>query len=317
MDFFTVFFVLPTASSYSTRVNVIFFYMTWTTLVLSHTALRVELFGTLLARLLFYFLPSVLFFILDIAAPGTSASFKERGESGLPTGSKRNKPTLKELKIVGWATLNFGLGIAVQMTIEAFLITTPKLQPAVQMTLSVPMPWSITNQLAWGFLVREILSYTIHRHILHSKIPIFSMIAKAHRTWHHGLRAAFPLTGHYDHPLVYILSTFLPMYVPVLFFRFHMITFLIYTVIISIEETCAFSGYYVLPGVWMNWIARCVESHLASGGKSHFGRWGIVDLLVGAGWYGGAGDGQGGVPGWGERVESPSSSSRGRGGKRR
>lgn len=159
MDFLTVFFVLPTISSYSTRANVIFFYMTWTTLVLSHTALRIELFGTLLVRLIFYLFPSIVFFILDIAAPGTSASFKERGESGLPTGSKRTKPSLKELKIAGCSLANLLLGIVVQMTIEAFLIKTPKLRPAVQMAISVPMPWTITKQLFWGFLLREVCTY--------------------------------------------------------------------------------------------------------------------------------------------------------------
>lgn len=127
--------------------------------MLSHTALRVELFGTLLARLTFYLLPSIVFFILDIAAPGTSASFKERGESGLPTGSKRTKPSLQELKIAGWSLANLALGIVVQMTIEAFLVKTPKLRPAVQMAISVPMPWTITKQLLRGFLLREVCTY--------------------------------------------------------------------------------------------------------------------------------------------------------------
>ncbi|KAL4917641.1 hypothetical protein BDW62DRAFT_201665 [Aspergillus aurantiobrunneus] len=202
------------------------------------------------------------------------------------------------------------------MTTEAFLIKTLKLRPAVQMTLSVPLPWNITKQLCWGFLAREILSYTIHRFILHSKIPLFSLITDGHRTWHHNLRTILPLSAQYDHPLAYLLSTFLPMYGPVLFSRFHMITFLIYTVIISIEEAFAFSGYYVLPSFLLSWTARHVESHLAHGGKTHFGRYGIVDLLAGTG--GNGADGQVGSFAWVEvrRVDSPTSSSRGRGGRR-
>lgn len=74
-----------------------------------------------------------------------------------------------------------------------------------------------------------------------------------------------------------------------------MITFLIYTTIISIEETFAFSGYYVLPRFLLNWVARRTELHLAHGGKTHFGRWGVVDLVVGTGWYG-----SGSVAGWGD-----------------
>lgn len=156
MDFLTVFFVLPTASSYSTRFNVLFFYMTWTTLVMSHTALRVELFGTLLARLMFYVFPSLVFFIFDTAAPSTAVSFKEQGDAGLPTGSRRPKLAQKELRIAGWSLANLLLSIVVQTTIEWLFIKTPGLKPAVKMYLSVPMPWSIAKSLFFGFLFREV-----------------------------------------------------------------------------------------------------------------------------------------------------------------
>ncbi|KAL4953436.1 hypothetical protein BDW69DRAFT_200175 [Aspergillus filifer] len=282
MDF-TVFFVLPTASSYSTRINILFFYMTWTTLVMSHSALRLELFNTLLARLVFYILPSLLFLAFDLAAPGTASSFKERGESGLPTGSARSKPTLKELKIAGWSLLNFSLSLTTQL-IETFLLKT-KLKPAVQMSLSIPMPWDITKQLLWVFLLREALSYTIHRFILHSRLPVFSSIANLHKTWYHSLQRTgpFPLTAHYDHPLTYMLLGFIPMYLPVLFMRFHMITFLVYTVLISIEECFAFSGYYVLLSFMISATVRRMEGHLLGGVRGNFGRWGLIDLVVGTG----------------------------------
>ncbi|KAL5002704.1 hypothetical protein BDV10DRAFT_191473 [Aspergillus recurvatus] len=294
MDFLTIFFVLPTVSDYSTRINVLFFYMTWTTLVMSHNALRLELWGTLLVRLMFFFLPSIVFFIFDTAAPGTAVSFKERGEAGLPTGSKRTKPTLKEVKIAGWAVANFALSFTLQMMLEGLLIKTPGLRPAIQTSLSIPMPWKITTQLFWGFLAREILSYAIHRFILHSKLQVFAYIVKCHKSWYHSLRTPFPLTAHYDHPAAYLLSTFLPMYLPALFLRFHMITFVVYIAIISLEETFVFSGYYVMPSFLLVAAARRVEGHLAADGRSYFGRWGIVDILGGTGGYGDNAAGGGG-----------------------
>ncbi|KAL4976363.1 hypothetical protein BDW66DRAFT_159741 [Aspergillus desertorum] len=295
MDFLTIFFVLPTVFDYSTRVNVLFFYMTWTTLVMSHTALRLELWGTLLVRLVFFFFPSIVFFIFDTAASSTAVSFKERGEAGLPTGSKRTKPMVKEAKIAGWAIANFALSFTLQMLLEGFLIKTPGLRPAIQTSLSIPMPWRITTQLLWGFLARETLYYTIHRFILHSKLPVFAYLVKCHGSWYHSLITPFPLTAHYDHPAAYLLSTFIPMYLPALFFRFHMITFLVYTVIISLEETLVFSGYSAMPSYFLVAAARRVEAHLAADGRSHFGRWGIADILAGTGGYGefnaAAGDG--------------------------
>ncbi|KAL2818966.1 hypothetical protein BDW59DRAFT_174967 [Aspergillus cavernicola] len=287
MDFITIpflsVFVLPTLSSYSTRINLIFFYMTWTTLVLAHTALRVELFGTLAARLVFYLVPSLLFFLFDIAAPSTAVVFKGQGEAGLPTGNKRGKPTSKEVKVAGWALINFALGIAAQTATETFLIKIPMLKPAVHVTMSVPMPWDITKHLLWGFFVREHTPSTATSCTL--ECPIFALISTAHRAWHHSLRAPFPLTAHYDHPLAYLIGVFIPMYIPVMFLRFHMITFLVYTVLVSIEETSVFSGYYVIPSFLLRGIARRMEHHLSFGGKTYFGRWGFLDLITGTGGY--------------------------------
>ncbi|KAI9373060.1 hypothetical protein BJX61DRAFT_533460 [Aspergillus egyptiacus] len=288
MDFLTIpfisVFVLPTLSSYSTRINVLFFYMTWTTLVLAHDALRVELFGTLAARLVFYVLPSLLFYIFDSAAPGTAVIFKERGEAGLPSGNKRRSPSLSDLRIAAWSIANLALSIAVQIGLEALLMKTPRLRPAVKTTIRVPMPWIIAKDVLLGFLVREVLVYTIHRTIIHSSQPLLRPITTLHRKWHHSLRAPFPLTAHYDHPLTYLIVVFIPMYVPVFLFHFHMTTFLVYTVLISIEETFTFSGYYILPSM-LGGIARRMELHLANGGKSYFGRWGFIDLIAGSGRY--------------------------------
>ncbi|KAL4985814.1 hypothetical protein BDW68DRAFT_179358 [Aspergillus falconensis] len=198
---------------------------------MSHTALGLDLWGTLLVRLLFFFLPSIVFFIFDTAAPGTAVSFKEQGEDGLLTGSKRTKLTVKEAKIAGWAVANFALNF-----------------------------FHRANDARRGFFAIEI----IHRFILHSKLTVFAYIVKCHKSWYHSLRTPFPLTAHYDHPATYLLSTFLPMYLPALVLRFHMITFLVYTVIISLEETFVFSGYYAMLSFLVVAAARRVDGHLAA-----------------------------------------------------
>ncbi|KAL5336955.1 hypothetical protein BJX70DRAFT_400133 [Aspergillus crustosus] len=286
MDFLAVpfvsVFILPTLSLYSTRLNFIFFYMTWTTLVLTHNARRVELYGTMAARVVCYFLPSILFFIFDAAAPGTSSLFKERGEQGLPSGNKKTPVTQKELRIVGWSLLNFSLSLVLQMALETFLIFMPGFWSAVRVWMTIPMPWDIVKDLFYGFFIREIITFYTHRYILHSTDPN-SYIASLHKSWYHNLQTPFPLTAHYDHPLCYIIGTFLPMYIPVFLIQFHMLTFLVYTVIISLEDLFAFSGYYVLPSIMLRGVGRRIDAHLASGGKAHFGRWGFWDVFRGTG----------------------------------
>ncbi|KAF5864483.1 hypothetical protein ETB97_007587 [Aspergillus alliaceus] len=236
-------FLVPTISSYSTSLNLIFFYMTWTTLVLSHPPLRVELFGSAAVRLIFYLLPSVLFFLFDILTPSAAVVVKAQGESGLPAGSKRGRVRMKDLKVAGWAILNIGLSFAAQAVIE------------------------------------EILAYNIHRFILHS--PDYQ-VSQYHRKWYHSLRAPFPLTAHYDHPVAYLLSSFIPTYLPAMFFRFHMLSYLLYLAVISIEETFAFSGYSVMPtSFFLGGIARRMDMHLLSGAEGNFGPWGILDWICG------------------------------------
>ncbi|KAF5016745.1 hypothetical protein F66182_11466, partial [Fusarium sp. NRRL 66182] len=89
-----------------TSLNLLFFWMTWTTLVLSHSPLRVELFGTLAIRLVFYLAPSIFFFAFDTILPYAASSIKAQGQVALPSGHKRRKISRMELKIIGWSLFN-------------------------------------------------------------------------------------------------------------------------------------------------------------------------------------------------------------------
>lgn len=149
-------FLIPTVSSYSTSLNLIFFYMTWTTLVLSHPPLRVELFGTVIVRLIFYILPSLLFFLFDILTPSAAVVVKAQGETGLPAGSKQGKIRLKEIKVAGWALLNLALGITVQAGIELIRTKLFGLRSALKVSMKLPMPGEMVKDLALGTLGREV-----------------------------------------------------------------------------------------------------------------------------------------------------------------
>lgn len=117
----------------------------------------------------------------------------------------------------------------------------------------------------------------IHRFVLHSDK---SFLAKYHLYWYHSLRAPYPLTAHYDHPLTYLVLNFIPTYAPAVLFRFHMLTYLLYLMMVSIEETFAYSGYTVMPtSFFLGGIARRTDMHLLTDGEGNFGSWGIMDWL--------------------------------------
>ncbi|GIJ83917.1 hypothetical protein Asppvi_002748 [Aspergillus pseudoviridinutans] len=272
-------FLIPTISSYSTSLNLLFFFMTWSTLVLSHPPLRVELFGTVAVRLFFYVFPSVLFFLFDVLTPSAAVVIKAHGEFGLPAGSKRSKIRAKDFKIAGWALANLALSIAAQAAIEVVRTKVLGMRSALKVSMRLPMPWEIVKDLFRGLFGREILAYAVHRYALHSKQY---SVAKYHESWYHSLRAPFPLTAHYDHPIAYLLVNFIPTYAPAMLFRLHMLTYLLYLSIISIEETFAFSGYSVMPtSFFLGGIARRTDVHLLSGAEGNFGPWGILDWMCG------------------------------------
>lgn len=130
--------------------------MTWTTLVLSHSPLKVELFGTFAVRIVFYLVPSLVFLAFDILLPTASLSFKAQGNAGLPSGHKRRKPGINEAKIVGWSLFNILLCIALQGAIEFFLTKWLRWRSLIKVAVRLPYPWGITIDIVRGFIVREV-----------------------------------------------------------------------------------------------------------------------------------------------------------------
>lgn len=150
--------LIPWLTSWTTTLNLVFFYMTWTTLVLSHTPLRLELFGTVAVRVIFCILPSLLFFLFDILTPGAAAVVKVHGEAGLPSGSKKAKFRRETFKVAGWSLLNIFLGIAAQAAIEMLKIDVFRMRSAVKVSYILPDPYEIFWGLLKTLLSREVSS---------------------------------------------------------------------------------------------------------------------------------------------------------------
>jgi hypothetical protein len=155
------FVLLPMVSSYTTTLNILFFYMTWSTLVWSHTPLRVEIWGTAAFRLAFYVVPSAIFFLFDVLTPSAAVVVKAHGEAGLPGGRKRFKLRLKEFKIAGWALGNLFLSIFTQAAIELFFTRVLRVRSAIKVAVSLPTPWTIGQDIFLAFVLREVGSFFV------------------------------------------------------------------------------------------------------------------------------------------------------------
>ena len=123
------------------------------------------------------------------------------------------------------------------------------------------------------------MTYVLHRYGLHSEQ---SPITKIHSNWQHTVPAPFSLVAHYDHPVAYLIHVFLPTYLTAVIFRFHILTYLLYLAVVSLEETFAYSGYNMLPSSFvLGGMARRQEKHLMSGGNGNYGCFGLVDFAMG------------------------------------
>ena len=273
------FLVIPAFSSYSTSINLLFFYITWAILIGSNDPIQVELFGTLGVRALFYLLPSLGFLAFDSVLPGLAANTKENGKLALPMSGEQDgrKGSWWKVAIVSTGNILFSVGL--QIGLELFTTQVLHLRSLLKISTSVPLPWSIAKDLFFGLFLRESFTYILHRYLLHAD---YSRLTDLHESWQHSIRAPFSLVAHYDHPITYLIHIFVPMYLPAILFRFHLLTYQIYLIVISLEETFAYSGYNVLPSAFiLGGIARRQEKHLIGDGNGNYGCFGLSDFLMG------------------------------------
>lgn len=124
--------------------------------MLSHTPLRVEIFGTIAIRVIFYAVPSILMFLFDILTPSAALVIKAQGTTGLPGGKRRRRIRKRELKVAGWGLLNLCMSIAVQWAIETLCVRGLGTRSALKVSMKLPMPYEIAKGLLLGMISREV-----------------------------------------------------------------------------------------------------------------------------------------------------------------
>ncbi|KAI1172924.1 sterol desaturase family [Nemania sp. FL0916] len=268
------YFAAPMLTSWSTSLNLLFFYMTWTTLVLSHSPLKIELVGTLAVRIVFWLVPSLFFLAVDTLVPSLAESVKLYGAASTP---RRSAPSLARQVLL--AVVNVALFTALQAAMSV-AATSLLHRPLFKTSTTLPLPWQIIKHIITLYTARELLTYYIHRHILHS--PRGS-IARLHAQYAHTHKGAAPyaLMLYADHPVPLVLHRLLPVYLPALVVRPHLLTYFLFALLTTIEEMLSMSGYSIVPGIIMGGITRRTATHYASGGRGNYGAWGLLDWANG------------------------------------
>lgn len=273
------YFFSTSLTSWSTSLNLLFFYMTWTTLILSHSPLKIELFGTLGLRIAFWLIPSLFSLLADTLLPSLAESIKYTGASALPPRDAKSIT-----RLLGLALLNLTLETVLEGLLS--LGTALYLQaPIFRASTTLPLPWQMAKHVALLFAAREVLTYYIHRYILHAHLgnSTTRYLSSQHTSCAHRHRAApFSLMLMTDHPLPFLLHRFIPLYLPALLLQrhLHMLTFFLFFGLCTIEETLTLSGYTMVPGIIMGGINRRNSLHYARP-TGNFGSWGVLDWMHG------------------------------------
>lgn len=241
--------------------------------------MTIELYGTAIIRFLCYLAPAIFSVAFDSILPNFSRKIKAAGKGHLPQRLGRDRI----LHIVAVSTANVFLGILVQAVLEVLFIKVLHLRSLLKVNTTVPLPWTIAMDILKGFVLRGVLHYAVHRYVLHERPSILS---KLHLQWQHSTGITFSMLAAYDHPATYLLGVFLPTYLPAVLFRWHVLTWHLFLVIVSLEEFFVYSGYTSLPSaIILGGMARRNEAHFASvregQGIGNYGRLGLLDLVCG------------------------------------
>ncbi|KAI1819271.1 sterol desaturase family [Xylaria intraflava] len=263
----------PMLNSWSASLNFLFFYITWATLVFTHSPLKIELVGTLAVRIVFWLVPSILFLLFDALLPGLVQSIKLFGSVST---APRSVPAQAKQTLL--AIVNLALLTALQAAIST-AVTSLLRRPPFKTSIALPLPWPLIKHIFALYAAREVLTYYIHRYILHS----CGIITRLHAQYAHERKGAAPysLLLYADHPLPLVFSHLVPVYLPSLVIRPHLLTYFLFTLLTTIEEMLSMSGYNVVPGIVMSSIAMRTATHYASGGRGNYGVWGLLDCIHG------------------------------------
>jgi hypothetical protein len=245
--------------------------------VVSHDPLTIEIYGTIAIRALCYVLPALVFFAFDVGLPNLSKNVKARGKRHLPSQLSRDKL----VKVTAIAVGNVALAILIQAALETVVTRVLHLRSLIKVTTILPLPLTIVVDILKGLVCRSVLSYLVHRYLLHT---YDTPLKRWHRQWQHAIDVPFSLKSSYDHPVNYLLHSWLPAFLPAYLFRWHVLTWHAFLLIISLEEVFVFSGYAVLPSsIILSGMARRSEAHFDSvrnrGPVGNFGHLGILDFV--------------------------------------
>ncbi|KAH8895718.1 sterol desaturase [Thozetella sp. PMI_491] len=235
----------------------------WAKIVSEHDPTTIEFVGTTLVQGLFFWAPSFFYISLSSNFPSFSAKHKIQ-----PTEKQPSRADIRECMQVVFRNQLITAGIGVLSIAAAQGGGNPS---AFRVTAALPSPFEFVRDLILCFIGREILFYYAHR-LLH--IP--KLYRAVHKV-HHRFTAPVALSAQYAHPVEHILSNTLPIAIPPMALRSHILTMWVFLAVMLLETSTVHSGYDFFAGAARKHDAHHKLSNVNFGGR------GWLDWLHGTG----------------------------------
>jgi methylsterol monooxygenase len=231
----------------------------WEHVVATYDPYAIKFVGLAVTNIIFWWVPCIVFVSLDYVAPSFSARHKMQPAD--------KQPTIVEILHCAIGALCNHLLALVEYVGLSCIFSTNDYPSGVGIRAEIPSLSEFLTEFLLCFILREIMFYYGHR-IFHWR-PLY----KRYHKIHHEFTAPVAFSSQYAHPVEYLTSDSLPVMLPPMLLRVHVVSTWAFTAGVLISSAVIHSGYDFFYKA-----ARMHDRH-HEGANAYFGAFGALGLL--------------------------------------